>query len=46
MCGPNFEYTFQDYLNDADPEEWKEWERKANELEIPVDYYVLEFVAL
>ena len=45
MCGPDFEYTFQDFLNDASTEEWAEWESKAAELELTVDYYVQEFVA-
>jgi hypothetical protein len=45
MCGPAFDYTFEDFLNDASPEEWAEWENKAAELELPVDYYVQEFVA-
>jgi hypothetical protein len=44
MCGPAPEYTFQDFLNDASDEEWVEWEKKAAELEIPVDYYIQEFV--
>jgi hypothetical protein len=44
MCGPQFEYTFQDFLNDASPEEWDEWETKAAELELPLDYYIAEFV--
>ena len=38
------DYTFQDFINDAEPEEWAEWEQKAAELELPVDYYVAEFV--
>jgi hypothetical protein len=45
MCGPAFEYTFEDFLNDASPEEWAEWESKAAELELPLDYYLQEFVA-
>lgn len=45
MCGPAFEYTFEDFLNDASDAEWDEWEQKAAELELPVDYYVQEFVA-
>ena len=45
MCGPNFEYTLQDYINDAEPHEWAEWEKNAYELELPIDYYILEFVA-
>jgi hypothetical protein len=44
MCGPTFEYTHQDFLNDASDEEWDEWEQKAAELEVTVDYYVQEFV--
>jgi hypothetical protein len=44
MCGPQFDYTFQDFLNDASPEEWDEWETKAAELELPLDYYIAEFV--
>ena len=43
MCGP-IDYTFQDFLNDASPEEWVEWEQKASELEVTVDYYVQEFM--
>jgi hypothetical protein len=45
MCGPAFEYTFEDFLNDASRAEWDEWEQKAAELELPLDYYLLEFVA-
>jgi hypothetical protein len=45
MCGPAFEYTFEDFLNDASQEEWDEWESKAAELELPLDYYLQEFVA-
>ena len=44
MCGPAFEYTWEDFINDASPEEWAEWEKKAAELELPLDYYVAEFV--
>jgi hypothetical protein len=44
MCGPAFEYTREDFLNDASPEEWDEWEQKAAELELPLDYYLAEFV--
>jgi len=44
MCGPAFEYTFEDFLNDASPEEFAEWEKNAAELEVTVDYYVAEFV--
>lgn len=44
MCGPAPEYTFQDFLNDASAEEWDEWEQKASELELPLDYYIQEFV--
>lgn len=44
MCGPVFEYSREDFLNDASPEEWDEWEQKAAELELPLDYYLAEFV--
>lgn len=44
MCGPAFEYTFEDFLNDASQEEWDEWEQRAAELELPLDYYLQEFV--
>lgn len=44
MCGPAFDYTHEDFLNDASPAEWDEWEQKAAELELPLDYYVQEFV--
>ena len=44
MCGPVFEYSREDFLNDASPEEWDEWEQKAAELELPLDYYLEEFV--
>jgi hypothetical protein len=44
MCGPVFEYTREDFLNDASPQEWDEWEQKAAELELPLDYYLAEFV--
>lgn len=40
------EYTFQDFLNDASPEEWDEWEQQAAELEVTLDYYVQEFMPL
>ena len=46
MCGPAFDYTFQDFLNDASQQEWDEWETKASELELPLDYYIQEFVAV
>jgi hypothetical protein len=45
MCGPVYEYSFEDFLNDASPEEWAEWESIATELELPLDYYIQEFVA-
>ena len=44
MCGPAFDYTFEDFINDASQEEWDEWESEANRLELPVDYYIQEFV--
>lgn len=44
MCGPAFDYTREDFLNDASPEEWEAWEQKASELELPLDYYLAEFV--
>ena len=44
MCGPPIDYTFDDFLNDASEEEWAQWEYAASILEIPVDYYVLEFI--
>ena len=44
MCGPAFDYTFEDFINDASEEEWDEWEQKASELELPLDYYISEFV--
>jgi hypothetical protein len=37
-------YTFQDFLDDATPEEWDQWEQTAAELELPLDYYLQEFV--
>jgi hypothetical protein len=37
-------YTFQDFLDDASPEEWDQWEQLAAELELPLDYYIQEFV--
>lgn len=39
-------YTLQDYIRDAEPDEWIEWEKRASELEITVDYYLLEFVGI
>jgi hypothetical protein len=45
MCGPAFKYTFEDFLNDASDAEWDEWETKAADLELPLDYYIQEFVA-
>ena len=44
MCGPAFESTFEDFINDASEEEWDEWESEANRLELPLDYYIQEFV--
>ena len=44
MCGPAFEYTREDFLNDASQEEWDEWEDEAAKLEITLDYYIQEFV--
>ena len=44
MCGPAFEYTREDFLNDASPEEWAAWEQQAAELELPLDYYLEEFI--
>ncbi len=44
MCGPAFEYTREDFFNDASQEEWDEWEQRAAELELPLDYYLEEFV--
>lgn len=44
MCGPAFEYTFEDFINDASAEEWVEWESEAARLELPLDYYIQEFV--
>jgi hypothetical protein len=29
---------------DASDEEWAEWESEANRLELPLDYYIQEFV--
>ena len=43
MCGP-IDYTFQDFINYASLEDWAEWEQKASELEVTVDYYVQEFI--
>jgi hypothetical protein len=37
-------FRSEDFLNDASPEEWAEWESKAAELELPLDYYIAEFV--
>lgn len=45
MCGP-IEYTFEDYINDASSEEWDEWESEASRLELPLDYYIQEFVGM
>ena len=28
----------------ADDEQWAEWEAEASKLELPVDYYIAEFV--
>ena len=44
MCGPAFEYTFGDFINDASEQEWDEWESEAARLELPLDYYISEFV--
>ena len=44
MCGPAFEYTFEDFIADASDEEWNEWESEAARLELPLDYYIHEFV--
>jgi hypothetical protein len=32
------------HLYDACLEDWAEWEQKASELEVTVDYYVQEFI--
>ena len=45
MCGPPIDYKFDDFLNDASEEEWAQWESIADELELPLDYYIHEFVA-
>ena len=39
-------YTFEDFLEDASPEQWDEWEQTAADLELPLDYYLQEFVVL
>ena len=44
MCGPAFEYTFEDFISDASDKEWDEWESEAARLELPLDYYIYEFV--
>ena len=44
MCGPVYDYSFEDFLNDASRAEWDEWESEAARLELPLDYYLLEFV--
>ena len=44
MCGPAFDYTFQDFINDASDEEWDAWESAAARLELALDYYIQEFV--
>jgi hypothetical protein len=28
----------------ADDEQWKQWEKEADELELPLDYYIAEFL--
>ena len=28
----------------ADDDQWKQWESEASELELPVDYYIAEFI--
>jgi hypothetical protein len=28
----------------ADDDQWKQWEKEAAELELPLDYYIAEFV--
>jgi hypothetical protein len=28
----------------ADDEQWAQWEQEATELELPLDYYISEFV--
>ncbi len=47
MCGPMFD-TYEDDWNAReamyDDEDWMRWEKEAAELELPVDYYVAEFV--
>lgn len=44
MCGPVYDYSFEDFINDASQEEWDEWENEAARLELPLDYYIQEFV--
>ena len=39
-------YTFEDFLEDASPEQWDEWEQTAADLELPLDYYLQEFVVI
>ena len=46
MCGPAFDYSFEDFINDASQQEWDEWETNAAKLELPLDYYIQEFVAV
>ncbi len=44
MCGPVYDYSFEDFINDSSQEEWDEWESEAARLELPLDYYIQEFV--
>lgn len=40
------DYTFDDYINDASDEDWVRWENEASKLELPLNYYIMEFVAV
>lgn len=49
MITPVFDSFEDDWIATEamwDDEEWMQWEKEAAELELPVDYYVAEFVNL
>lgn len=36
--------SFQEFLMNAPAELWEQWEQDADALELPLDYYIMEFV--
>ncbi len=46
MCGPVFDSEDNWIVMEAndDDAQWAQWEKEAAELELPLDYYIAEFV--